>query len=294
MIKQRGDFEPFVEDDVPFEKHVTNLAKPGTFAGNDAIVAFARNHQVNVVIHQLNAPLWQGRNKTSIRGADKNNVRELHIAYRYGEHYDSVRRINDDSEAPAYLQMEMLCKNDSTKEEEVKPQRGDSEDEIEVEMEGSVQKVCNATGCSDIDLVSRIREVKDYSIESAIFAIFQVDEMERISKYMEIVTWCFRRTLWEDNRTGSRIFGNRSLHEGETENKEGQARSDEENRASRNPKVSKKQKKEQQRLEKKKRQEERHRQKVLANKSNCTNNSRRETDSTNQVTLVKAMAALNI
>lgn len=45
---------------------VTNLAKPGTFAGNDAIVAFARNNQMNVVIHQLNAPLWQVRNKTSI------------------------------------------------------------------------------------------------------------------------------------------------------------------------------------------------------------------------------------
>ncbi|XP_042100622.1 OTU domain-containing protein 3 isoform X3 [Ovis aries] len=59
MIKQREDFEPFVEDDIPFEKHVASLAKPGTFAGNDAIVAFARNHQLNVVIHQLNAPLWQ-------------------------------------------------------------------------------------------------------------------------------------------------------------------------------------------------------------------------------------------
>ncbi|NXL62407.1 OTUD3 protein, partial [Chordeiles acutipennis] len=293
MIKQRGDFEPFVEDDVPFEKHVTNLAKPGTFAGNDAIVAFARNHQMNVVIHQLNAPLWQ------IRGTDKNNARELHIAYRYGEHYDSVRRINDDSEAPAYLQMEMLCKNDSNKEEEVKPQRGDSGDEIEVEVEDAVQKACNATGSSDIDLVSRIREVKDYSIESAIFAIFQVDEMERISSEEQHDPQSkdrksCSRTLPGDNGTGSRMFGSRSLHEGETENNEGQARSDEENRASRNPKVSKKQKKEQQRLEKKKRQEERHRQKVLANKSNCTNNSRGETDSNNQVTLVKAMAALNI
>lgn len=38
---------------------VANLAQPGTFAGNDAIVAFARNNQMNVVIHQLNAPLWQ-------------------------------------------------------------------------------------------------------------------------------------------------------------------------------------------------------------------------------------------
>uniref|UniRef100_A0A663NBS9 OTU domain-containing protein 3 n=2 Tax=Athene cunicularia TaxID=194338 RepID=A0A663NBS9_ATHCN len=292
MIKQREDFEPFVEDDVPFEKHVTNLAKPGTFAGNDAIVAFARNNQMNVVIHQLNAPLWQ------IRGTNKNNVRELHIAYRYGEHYDSVRRINDDSEAPAYLQMEMLCKNDSNKKEEVTPQKGDSEDEIEVEMEDAVQKVCNATGCSDTDLVSHILEVEDYNIESAIFAIFRVNEVERISAeeqhdpQSKDEKLC-SRTLQEENGSASRVFGNQSLHQGEIENNKGQARSDEENRASRNPKVSKKQKKEQQRLEKKKRQEERHRQKVLANKSNCAD-SKRDTDSNNHVTLVKAMAALNI
>lgn len=42
-----------------------------------------------------------------IRGTDKSNVRELHIAYRYGEHYDSVRRINDNSEAPAHLQTDV-------------------------------------------------------------------------------------------------------------------------------------------------------------------------------------------
>ncbi|KFV60835.1 OTU domain-containing protein 3, partial [Tyto alba] len=301
MVKQREDFEPFVEDDVPFEKHVTNLAKPGTFAGNDAIVAFARNNQMNVVIHQLNAPLWQ------IRGTDKNNVRELHIAYRYGEHYDSVRRINDDSETPAYLQMEvgygrmtwMLFKNDSNKEKEVQPQKGDSEDEIEAEMEDAVQKVCNATGCSDIDLVSQILEVEDCNTESALFAIFQVNEVERISTeeqhdpQSKDEKLC-SRTLREENGSDSRIFGNRSLHQGEIRNNKEQAGSDEENQASRNPKVSKKQKKEQQRLEKKKRQEERHRQKVLANKSNCADSSRGETDSTNHVTLVKTMAALNI
>uniref|UniRef100_A0A8C3JZD1 OTU domain-containing protein 3 n=1 Tax=Calidris pygmaea TaxID=425635 RepID=A0A8C3JZD1_9CHAR len=267
MIKQREDFEPFVEDDVPFEKHVTNLAKPGTFAGNDAIVAFARNNQLNVVIHQLNAPLWQ------IRGTDKNNVRELHIAYRYGEHYDSVRRINDDSEAPAYLQMEMLCKNDLNKEEEVKPQKGDSEDEIEDEMEDAVRKVCNATGCSKPLLLVGTQE--------------QCDPQSRDQK------WC-SRTPQEENGTGSRICGNRSLDQDEIDNNKGQARSDEENRASRNTKVSKKQKKEQQRLEKKKRQEERHRQKVLANKSDSADSRGRETDSKNHITLVKATAALNI
>jgi len=28
----------------------------GTYAGNDAIVAFARLHQVNIIIHQLSSP----------------------------------------------------------------------------------------------------------------------------------------------------------------------------------------------------------------------------------------------
>uniref|UniRef100_A0A8C4JX95 OTU domain-containing protein 3 n=1 Tax=Dromaius novaehollandiae TaxID=8790 RepID=A0A8C4JX95_DRONO len=273
MIKQREDFEPFVEDDVPFEKHVTNLAKPGTFAGNDAIVAFARNNQMNVVIHQLNAPLWQ------IRGTDKSNARELHIAYRYGEHYDSVRRINDDSEAPAYLQMEMLSKND-LKEEEMKPRKGESEDEIEDEVEDAIQKVCNATGCS---LLSSVSE------ENLCLLVGTEERCDSQDKGQKSCS----SALWEENGSGSRIFGNQSLHQDKIETK-GQARCDEENRASKNTKVSKKQKKEQQRLEKKKRQEERHRQKVLANKTNCADSNRRERDSDTQVTLVKALAALNI
>lgn len=57
--------------------------------------------------------------------------------------------------------------------------------------------------------------------------------------------------------------------------------------------VAKKQRKEQQRLEKKKRQEERHRQKVLATKRDSAD-PRTETDPANHITLVKAMAALNI
>ncbi|NWV87160.1 OTUD3 protein, partial [Machaerirhynchus nigripectus] len=292
MVRQRGDFEPFVEDDVPFDKHVANLAKPGTFAGNDAIVAFARNNQMNVVIHQPNAPLWQ------IRGTDRSGARELHIAYQHGEHYDSVRRINDDSEAPAYLQMEMLCKNNSSKAEEVKPQKGDSEDETEVEVEDAVQKVCSATGCSDTDLVRHVLEVEGYNVESAIFAILQVEEGEGIGAEEQQEPpgreqKSCSSTLWEENGSGSRIFGNQNLCQGETENGKGRAGSGEENRGSRNPKVAKKQRKEQQRLEKKKRQEERHRQKVLATKRDSAD-SRTETDPASHVTLVKAMAALNI
>ncbi|NWY68909.1 OTUD3 protein, partial [Erithacus rubecula] len=292
MLRQRGDFEPFVEDDVPFDKHVANLAKPGTFAGNDAIVAFARNNQINVVIHQFNAPLWQ------IRGTDRSDARELHIAYRHGEHYDSVRSGGDDSETPACLRMEMLCKKDSNRAEGVKPQKGNSEDETEVEEEDAVQKVCNATGCSDTDLVSHILEVEDYNVESAILTILQMKEGEGVGTEEQQEPLgreqkSCSRTLWEENGTGSRIFGNQSLHQGEAENTKGGAGSKEENRASRSSKVSKKQKKKQQWLEKKKQQEERHRQKVLASKRDSAD-TRTDTDPAKQVTLVKAMAALNI
>lgn len=35
------------------------LGSPGTYAGNDAIVAFARLHQLTVIIHQLNSPILE-------------------------------------------------------------------------------------------------------------------------------------------------------------------------------------------------------------------------------------------
>ena len=57
----RDDFEPFVEDDISFDDHVSSLSEQGTFGGNDAIVAWARLHLCTVVIHQLNKPLWQVR-----------------------------------------------------------------------------------------------------------------------------------------------------------------------------------------------------------------------------------------
>lgn len=294
MIKQREDFEPFVEDDIPFEKHVASLAKPGTFAGNDAIVAFARNHQLNVVIHQLNAPLWQ------IRGTDKSSVRELHIAYRYGEHYDSVRRINDNSEAPAHLQtdFQILHQDESNKREKVKTKAVDFEDDLRDEVEDAVQKVCNATGCSDFNLIVQNLEAENYNIESAIIAMLQMNQGKRnnAEENLESRGRVLKQSgpLWEEGGSGSRIFGNQGLNEGRTENTKAQASPSEENKANKNhlPKVTNKQRREQQRLEKKKRQEERHRLKALERSSH--RDSRSEAEASEQVTLVKTFAALNI
>ena len=79
---------------------VQELSKLSTYGGNDSIVAFARNHGVNIVIHQLNEPRWV------IYGADycmSGQVHELHISYHNGEHYSSVRHISDNSTEPAWI-----------------------------------------------------------------------------------------------------------------------------------------------------------------------------------------------
>uniref|UniRef100_J3SEY8 OTU domain-containing protein 3 n=1 Tax=Crotalus adamanteus TaxID=8729 RepID=J3SEY8_CROAD len=243
MIQQRADFEPFVEDDVPFEKHIANLAQPGTFAGNDAIVAFARNNQVSIVIHQQNAPLWQ------IHGTDKSSARELHIAYRYGEHYDSVRKINDNSAAPAWLQTE------------------------------------------DVDLIAQVLEAEDYSIESAVFAVFQMKELEKLHAEENRATRPNpqpRPAPWDEKgghgwASGRQEVGNNNNPHGNLveRNRPGQ-------------KGSAKQKKELQRLEKKKRQEERHRQKLLAGKGGPSDNNAVAREPESRVTLVKTFAALSI
>lgn len=296
MIRQRQDFEPFVEDDIPFEKHVASLAKPGTFAGNDAIVAFARNHQLNVVIHQLNAPLWQ------IRGTDKSSARELHIAYRYGEHYDSVRRINDNSEAPAHLltDFQMLHQDRTNKKEKMKTQEVDFKDSLRDDMEDAVQKVGNATGCTDSNLIVQKLEAESHTIEPAVTALLQMNQgtSKDAEKSLEPGDRVKQRgPSCEEAGGGSRLSGNQGRNEGRVGTSEARASPGEESRAHRKsqcPKVTNKQRREQQRLEKKKRQEERHRLKALENRNGGRDQGRSGVDVNTQVTLVKTFAALNI
>lgn len=304
MVKHRNDFEPFVEDDVPFDRHVSNLAQSGTFAGNDAIVAFARNNQVNVVIHQLNNPLWQ------IRGSEKANSRELHIAYRYGEHYDSVRRVNDNTEAPANLHTEMLSKDESNRK--VKPKLKQKEDGAEVQGD-AVQKVRNATGCADVGLILQSLEAESYDIESAIQFILQIEELKQNeladcdhncvaegSDYHEAMAWdrcdTERSETFSRNLNDQKTQSSAASSPGQTEDTEDLENSNEESRGDQTQqKVSNKQRKEQLRQQKKKRQEERHRQKVLETRNNNVDKNCQEADGDPaERTVVKAFSALNI
>ncbi|KAM6976758.1 OTU domain-containing protein 3 isoform 1-T1 [Aplochiton taeniatus] len=261
MMSHRQDFEPFVEDDVPFAQHLSNLSQPGTFAGNDAIVAFARSQQLKVVIHQLNTALWE------INGAEKQVCRELHIAYRYGDHYDSVRPIADNSESPAQLRIANLQKSSGHQREFGEGLRARRREPSPTPSE------------EDSVILSSIRNRELHGEEENLF---------QLSAATINSEWLVDSDLSQSCQ-GHCAFQSCSVCRGAalqcTEQKQPSEGSNVQKL-----KVSNKQRKEQQRLEKKKRQEERHRQKVLQGKEPPDQNQ----NVPEAVTLVPALNTLSI
>ncbi|KAM9344042.1 OTU domain-containing protein 3 [Pholidichthys leucotaenia] len=263
MKSHRQDFEPFVEDDVPFTQHLSNLSQPGTFAGNDAIVAFARSQQVKVVIHQLNTPLWE------INGSEKALSRELHIAYRYGDHYDSVRRIGDNSESPAQLRIESL-QNSCGQQREF----GDGQ------RDRQKNPPCTTTEEDSVILSS----IKNRGIPG------DEENLLQLSAATINADWLLGSALGQPchGQCGSgSCLACRAATAAAGCSEQQQAA---EGSNVQKPKLSNKQRKEQQRLEKKKRQEERHRQKFLQSKGSQDQNQ----NLPDAVTLVPALNTLSI
>nr|XP_020468287.1 OTU domain-containing protein 3 [Monopterus albus]XP_020468289.1 OTU domain-containing protein 3 [Monopterus albus]XP_020468290.1 OTU domain-containing protein 3 [Monopterus albus]XP_020468291.1 OTU domain-containing protein 3 [Monopterus albus]XP_020468292.1 OTU domain-containing protein 3 [Monopterus albus] len=261
MMSHRQDFEPFVEDDVPFAQHLSNLSQPGTFAGNDAIVAFARSQQVKVVIHQLNTPLWE------INGAEKQVCRELHIAYRYGDHYDSVRRTGDNSESPAQLRIENLQNSRGQQREFGDGQR-------------DRQKNTSSTASEEDSVI--LSSIKNRGIQG------DEENLLQLSAATINAEWLVGSVLGQSCH-GQSASGPCSACRAPASDCCEQKQSAESSNVQK-PKVSNKQRKEQQRYEKKKRQEERHRQKVLQSKGSQDQNQ----NLPEAVTLVPALNTLSI
>jgi len=84
IANNRENFEPFIEDDVPFEKYVAQMAKNGTWGGNIELQAMSLAFNVNITIHQLDLPRWEVNNFG-------NTARNIHVSYHDGEHYNSIR-----------------------------------------------------------------------------------------------------------------------------------------------------------------------------------------------------------
>ncbi|XP_035697360.1 OTU domain-containing protein 3-like isoform X2 [Branchiostoma floridae] len=324
IIQHRQDFEPFVEDDVPFDRHVSELRKHGTYAGNDAIVAFARLHGVNVVIHQLNKPLFH------VKGSDRRDAPELHISYHNGDHYCSVRRIADNSDRPANVKIAPGAGEERGrhKQNDLQTNRhnyhtdypiisdygGDftaeelsylSEDRTDME-----EFVMNSTGCQDLRLIRETLEDHHYDLESTVDFITQImflnsenapDMPKKIARSPSSDYNINQRTanshLWSEDGTANRVFGgtgtvrSTSSHSssGGSDSSRGAGGGARAKVHTQQKQAQTKLRRGQARLEKKKRQEERHRQRVVGNKQQEEQN-----DDDAKTVLVKDMSLLSI
>lgn len=286
MVERKTDFEPFIVDDTTFEKHVSYLRSLGTYAGNDAIVAFARLHQVTVIIHQLNSPFFV------IHGLSKPSptTRQLHLAYHNGDHYSSVRRIGDNTESPTSIRLKI---NGDSSAADLEMNDYSGEDGIVRAIRDThrlAEEVMNATGCADNERVLESLQDCDYDVDATIAYVLQT--METMKPAQEDTTSLASQVtstdsgIWSENSSKSyqmvdinhngvdvkshyreNSFGGSSGY-GSVSSQNGGARpkllTDIPKRIpEKAEKLTGKQKKQMKKLEKKKKAEERHRQKIL-------------------------------
>ncbi|ESQ31201.1 hypothetical protein EUTSA_v10004429mg [Eutrema salsugineum] len=95
IVKNREMFEPFIEDDVPFEDYIKTMDDDGTWAGNMELQAASLVTRCNICIHRNMSPRWYIRNFEDAR------TRMIHLSYHDGEHYNSVRLKEDACGGPA-------------------------------------------------------------------------------------------------------------------------------------------------------------------------------------------------
>ncbi|RYY33811.1 hypothetical protein EON62_03880, partial [archaeon] len=98
MADKTDDYAPFMlEEDgfSSFEDYVSHMRGAGEWGGNLELQALSTMLGVNVVVHQAAQPPWVLRTNPHPR------ARAIHLSYHDGNHYNSVRRLDDVGRAPA-------------------------------------------------------------------------------------------------------------------------------------------------------------------------------------------------
>lgn len=89
IVQNKDDFAPFIDDDQTFDEYIEEMSEDGIWGGNLELQALAMRYRFNVIVHQLDAPIF------SIANFDQDSVRTIHLSYHLGEHYNSVRLIGN-------------------------------------------------------------------------------------------------------------------------------------------------------------------------------------------------------
>ncbi|KAG6421672.1 hypothetical protein SASPL_118229 [Salvia splendens] len=147
FIKENCEmFEPFVEDEVPFDNYCQSMGEDGTWAGHMELQAASLVTHSNICIHRNMSPRWY------IQNFGKHEALMIHLSYHDGEHYNSVRSKEDTCSGPA---RPIVIKGDadlSAKSNQPKAASRKSREECRRNAlcEDSIKMVKAGSGCEDI------------------------------------------------------------------------------------------------------------------------------------------------
>ncbi|KAK9054103.1 hypothetical protein SSX86_025180 [Deinandra increscens subsp. villosa] len=104
IMKNRESFEPFIEDEVPFDEYCQSMEKDGTWAGNMELQAASLVTHSNICIHRKSSSRWYIKNFSDF------DAKMIHLSYHDLEHYNSVRLKEDTCDGPT---MPIIIKADA-------------------------------------------------------------------------------------------------------------------------------------------------------------------------------------
>ncbi|XP_022741373.1 OTU domain-containing protein 3 isoform X1 [Durio zibethinus] len=163
IVKNREMFEPFIEDDVPFDEYCQSMEKDGTWAGHMELQAASLVTRRNICIHRNMSPRWY------IKNFDNHRARMVHLSYHDEEHYNSVRLKEDPCNGPAMpiiikVDADISTSSNQAKAAVIKPKGAAGKDSINT---GSIKLVMAGSGCESAEKVEEILLQVDGDVDAA-------------------------------------------------------------------------------------------------------------------------------
>ncbi|KAM0948505.1 putative ubiquitinyl hydrolase 1 [Dioscorea sansibarensis] len=158
ILNHREEFEPFIADNVPFDKYCHSMEKHGTWAGHMELQAASLVTGVNICIHRAMSPRWY------IRNFQGQEAKMIHLSYHHGKHYNSVRLREDSCEGPP---RQIIIKADS---DISVPSHNEKVPACQKFVSGnvSVKMVMAGIGCENFDKAEQVLQEFGGDVDAAI------------------------------------------------------------------------------------------------------------------------------
>ncbi|XP_039004070.1 OVARIAN TUMOR DOMAIN-containing deubiquitinating enzyme 7-like [Hibiscus syriacus] len=166
IVKRHEIFEPFIEDDVPFDEYCQSMEKDGTWAGHMELQTASLVTRRIYALHGIQnmSPRWY------IKNFDGRATSMIHLSYHDEEHYNSVRSKEDPCNGPAIpivikADADISASSNQAKAAVSKTKGAAGKDSINA---GSIKLVMARSGCESVDKVEQVLVQVDGDVDAAI------------------------------------------------------------------------------------------------------------------------------